>query len=617
MSRSSTDPQVEPRYLWGTRLFLAWFLGILAEHTCLTHLAQVFGLSFRFLALASSASAVTVTCALAVAARGRLRRASQRDDGWASWIALALIALAGALGLLSFRPDTDDYYYVPAAVHALEHPGEPMDFRVRGLIEPAGVPLVSHNFSTSVPYEYLAAVLAWALKVEVLAPYYFVLPVLVSCAIAASLLYLAGQLRLDPLATVLGCAVGLAALLAMGETHWAYGNFTFARAFHGKTLLLSCGVPTFAAATIEFFRAPRPKRWLFLAAIATAMIGVTATAIVLVPLLGLVLVLGVVVVEGVSRSFLRKLVFYALSSSYVIGYAACYLATGAARGLGLESAVNAGFPKDYVGHLRLMIRPESPVWLVLALGAAIVFFRLARREARVFVACWGIAVVVLFLNPLAASLLIEHVTSPNIYWRLFYLLPMGAFVAAAATVVLDRFALRRSRQLALASALILGLLALQVAIPATSVLQQAHLGAPKYKLPPETLAEARALIDAAPSGPMLAPAELAGIVPMLSSRFPQVLRRGEAEFLWLDAGRFGAATARRLTATTFAGRGGNGLRAYEQVIGELQPVSLVLTPQAWQSLVSQGGAGELQDLGYGEPIRVGRLLLLTRRSPAG
>src|SRR5688572_7923343 len=613
MSPPLAGSQPEPRYLWGTRLFLAWFLGVLAAHTCLTHVAQVFGLSFRFLSLASCASAAALTCALAVGAVRRLRRDPPRRDGWASWLAFALVALAGVLGLMSFRPDTDDYYYVPAAVHALENPGEPMGFLVRGLIEPPGVPLVSHNFSTSVPYEYLSAVLAWALKTEFLAPYYFVLPVLVSCAIAASLLYLAGQLDLDPLATVLGCAFALAALLAMGETHWAYGNFTFARAFHGKTLLLSCGVPAFAAATVEFFRSPRPSRWLLLAAIATAMVGVTATAIVLLPLLAFVLALGAVVVEGVSLAYVRRLVFYGLSLGYVVGYAACYLATGAASGLGLESAVNAGFPKDYAGHLELMIRPESPVWLALALAAALVFFRLARRDARLFVACWGIVCVGLFLNPLAASFLIEHVTSPNIYWRLFYLLPIGAFVGAAATVSLDRLRERRTLQIAAAGAAIAVLLALQLLIPEISVLKQAHLGAPKYKLPPESLAEARALIEAAPSGPMLAPAELAGIVPMLTSRFPQVLRRGEAEFLWIDQGRFGARTAERLTATSFAARGGKGLSTWLQVVRELAPTSLVLTPEAWQSLASAGQTAALAELGYESPQRVGRLLVLTRR----
>jgi hypothetical protein len=617
MSAPLDDAQREPGYLWGARLYLAWFLGVLAAHTCLTHLAQVLGLSFRFLTLASSASALAVTAALVAAAVRRLRSAPPRGDRWATRLACLLVVSAGVLGLLSFRPDTDDYYYVPAAVHALENPHEPLGFLVRGLIDPPGTPLVSHNFSTSVPYEYLSAVLAWALRCEFLAPYYLVMPVLVAGAIAAALLYLVGQLKLDPLASVLGCAVALAALLAMGETHWAYGNFTFARAFHGKTLLLSCGVPAFAAATVEFFRGPRPSRWLLLAAIATAMIGVTATAIVLLPLLALVLSVSVLVVQGTSRAYLRNLVLYGLSLVYVVGYAMAYLATGAASGLGLESAVNAGFPKDFAGHVRLMVDPARPVWLALVLGAALVFFRFARRDARWFVACWGALVVALFLNPLAASFLIEHVTSPNIYWRLYYLLPVGAFVGAAAAVGLARLAERRARQVAVAGAAILGSIVIQVVLPSTSVLAQAHLGAPKYKLPPDALAEARALIESAPSGPMLAPAELAGIVPMLSSRFPQVLRRGEAEFLWIDAGRFGAATARRLTATSFAARGGNGLGAYMQVIGELEPVSLVLTPEAWQSLVAQGASGELADRGYGEPRRVGRFLLLTRNQAAG
>lgn len=606
----------EPRYLWGTRLFLRWFTFSLAAHTLLTHAFQVRGWPFRSLAWCSAAAVLATTAWVACAALRRSKCSRSGIDRWACALAVGLAALCALMGSTSSRPDTDDYYYVPAAVHALEHPDEPMGFQVRGLIPPPGEELVSYNFSTSLPFEYASAVAAWWTGFDYLTIYYVWMPALVSALIAVAYLHLAGQLGLDPLATVLGVAVGVAFLLSMGETHWCYGNFAFARAFHGKTLLLAAGIASFGAGTIEFLRTPRLTSWIALGATATALLGCTSSTIVLLPMLSLVLGLATLAVRGLSLRSLGLVCIQGLSLAYVLAYAAVYLATGTAEGLGVDSAVNAGFPRTYAGHVGLMVDVSAPVWPFVALIAALVYFRWARREERVFAGVWIAACLALFLNPLAASFLIEHATSPNIYWRLFYLLPVPAFVAAAAALALDRVSARRGRQLAAASGLVLVSLVLQLALPRTSVLRQAGIGAPRFKLPPDHLADARAIVDLpAPPGGMMAPPHVAGIVPMLTSSHPQILRRGEAECLWLDGGRLGARTVQRLRATQFVEQGGQGMQAFLECATELAPASILLTPKAWQDLANQGHVGALSDLGYGEPQRVGRFLLLAKSPP--
>lgn len=595
---------------WLADAFLAWVFGVLAVATILTHAAQGTGLSFDVYALATGAAVGAVTVAVATVAWRRARSVRRPVDRLAASLAAALVAAMALLALCSHRPDSDDYFYVPAAVHALARPSEPMGFVVRGITPATERPIVSYNFTTSLPFEYLSAVLAHFSGAEYLAVYYVGMPVLVAAAIATALLALNARLRRGPLATVLGCAVACALLLLMGETHRAYGNLSVTRAFQGKTLLLSAAVPALAAATIGFFRRPGRRSWSLVALTATAMIGMSSTAIVVWPLLALVLVIAVAVARRTVRGLLLPVVLYGLAFAYPAGYTLWYWSTGYARGLRSASSVTAGYPRDFWGHLWLMVDPRLPVWpLLAALGAAI-FWRCAAPRARRFVATWWIACAVLYLNPLVAPALIEHVTSRTLYWRLFYLLPVVPTLAAAATLALERLASRR-RQLATAAAVVAVAIAAHGVLPRASIFRRATLGRPRYDLPPAVLADARALLALpAPPGGMLAPPELTGVLPMLSADYPQVLRRDDGEKLWLDGGSADyPVTLRRMAATRFADGRDDDFAGFRQVVRETAPMTIVLRPEAWRRLEADGG---LAALGYGTPVPVRRLLVLRR-----
>jgi hypothetical protein len=285
-------------------------------------MAQLLHWSFHFYAWLSVAVMISGTIFAAFKTLQLWHRSPPIKDGLASLLTFLLIFFAALLALLSFRPDSDDYYYVPNAVHALSNPSEPLGFFVHGLLPANNTAIVSYNYATSLPFEYLSAVLAYFLDVEYLSVYYFAMPMLVSAVIVAALIYLTGQFRLDPLATVLGCIVAFGLLLLMGETHRSYGNFTVTRAFQGKTLLLSGGIPLLAAATIEFFRRPNLSVWFLLIATTTAMVGASSSAIILLPLLAVILIIAIAVSRNQLLSLIPRVLIYFCAFAYLFGYAA-------------------------------------------------------------------------------------------------------------------------------------------------------------------------------------------------------------------------------------------------------------------------------------------------------
>lgn len=609
----------EPRFARIARLYLSWFLGLLAALTVLTHMAQAFGWSFLVYARCGLAVMIAASVLSVWQGSNRWHQDPPKSDGAASLAAGAIMIIWAILAISSFRPDADDYVYVPNAVYALANPESPLGFVVRGLVPSGGQTITSFNVAISLPFEYSQAILAHFTGLQYLDVYYLVMPALAGGAMAAAALYLTAQFPLSPLAAVLGCAVALAALLLMGETHRAFGNFSVTRAFQGKTLLLSVGIPVWTGATIAFFRQPRTSTWLLLLATGTAMLGATTSSIVVLSLLTLLLALAVAVTARGFKSLFAPTLLYGASLSYVAGYAVVFLATGYHRRLGSASPANLGWPLDFSGHFAFMVQPEQPVWLVMAAVALMVVLLLAERPVKLFVCAWTGLGVALYLNPVVAETLITYVTSPNHYWRLFYLLPVPLLISLAVAYVFDTL-LKRGQRTAVGLAA-LGLLALAIAghwwLPRASVFRAAELRTPMYKLPRAELAEARAILAAQPPpGPMLAPPTVSGIIPMLSTGHPQLLQRLEAGRLWLGRrnGEFIADqrwTAMNVVAGTESGE--PAPQGFIAVVRDVTPGTIVFRAEAWARQKFHLRS-ELQRLGYGPARPAGSMVLLERSS---
>jgi hypothetical protein len=147
---------------------------------------------------------------------------------------------------------------------------------------------------------------------------------------------------------------------------------------------------------------------------------------------------------------------------------------------------------------------------------------------------WTAAALLFYMNPLVAPLVMKHVTSPILYWRIFYLLPFPLVVGiagAALTVKLDSVG-RMWRLLVLGGALLLLGLA-HLPESSSSVFRRGtRFDKPEYRV--DYLPQVRELLALnIPPGTMIAPPGVRLSLTLLSSQYPQMLIRPDGIRAWM------------------------------------------------------------------------------------
>lgn len=553
-------PESVIRFRFGLVSFFAFGAGV----TILTHIAQVFTIPF---AAYATTALVTAAAALIIGLAGCSRSVSADVVHDTSVVRLVLVlAVIGAILALAInRPDPDDFYYVPNAVYHLQHPADPMNFDIHYLAFD-GAPPTSALWGTSGPYEYAQAALARFLKLDFLSVYYLISPALIGFMIPIAF-FLATCCFTDSTRNAArGVLVFTCVALLLGETHWAFGNISFARAFQGKIILFSIGIPSFVSFSFDYFEKPTISSWFVLFCISTSMVGVSTSSSWLLPALALVLGLSFVITSRNRLQTISMLPRYFGTLLYGILFVAMNfrLAAGA---LGIGSVLNAGWPTTFRGYAGLLVNFGVPLTPLISCVSLIVSLMLLSQERRNFVASWTALTGVIFVNPVVAPLLIRFVS--NAYWRFFYISPFPLVISIAAASLLDTKSPRLAdRRGLIPKATLATLLALVLFLPRGSVLSEASVdvGLPAYKLPEGPLDTAKKALTMLAPGPMLAPGELAGISVMLDSRYPALRIREDGVRLWLsEAGRLNDAELRIKASDYLDGRGGD-LQALGSVI---------------------------------------------------
>lgn len=514
-------------------LILGYVLGVLAAFTLLTHLSQVLGIPFQVYVVVGILLAALLLVATARPAYRQLKQA-QRPDRKALLLLIGVGVLCSILALVNHRRDADDYYYTPNAIYMLEHSDEPMGFEVHFLDGGENCDVISYSWGTSIPFEYSQAAVASVLGIDFLSVYYILTPALVGFLLPLALYYALSLFSEQPVVTVLGALITVGIVLLLGETHRTFGNFSLTRAYQGKTLLLAIGLPAFVGASIRFFESPSACRWTMLLALSTAMVGTTTSSIVLIPALASVLLVAHLLASPPKRHTRPAYILYLTSLGYVALYAT-FLVVNSHVDLRADSPINQGWPTTFSGHLAFFIHPDQPVTPLVVVITSVAALLLTSGKRRRFLAGWIVAVTVLYLNPLVAPLLIRYVTTPNAYWRLFYIYPFPLVAGVSAVYFFEGLGnLPRMARLA-STALVLALLVGVHFLPSsTSIFRHgtSFNVPPGYELPEGFVEVAQAIVSQTPEGTMLAPRELSGIIPMLSSRHPQVRVRTDGVLLW-------------------------------------------------------------------------------------
>lgn len=520
-------------------------------------------------------------------------------------------SLSAVLALATNRGSIDDPLYVADAVYRLQHPSDILNFSSHYLYNHAGRPFLLYWYDTANAFEYAQAAIAYLLGLEFLTLYHIVAVALFAFIAPLAVWFLLRQFISDPWACLAGTIFSFGILLILGETHRAYGNFFITRIFHGKTVLMAIGLPLVAAYTVRFLHTRSRFTWWMLLASTTATTGLTTSSFVLVPALVSVLLLAHGWAARPSFSeWIRDVAWVSIALGYLFICAVVFSAF-ALKNLGIASIVNVDWPLTFSGHFRLVFDVGCSFALIIFSVCMVVAGIFLGNWQRQLLFGWMAASILLYLNPLTAPFLIEHLTSPNIYWRLFYIFPFIATIGLAGAStwqVLSRFGV--NFQSGCAGLVIVALIAAHFLLPSASIFKRHDVykfGPIGYKLPNEWLTDARKLIATAPPGPMLAPEMVAGTIAMLNSHFPQIrVRDTTLLMLMAQQGLLEEAKA-RIRASEFVAGDATKFESFKTI---MEIYSSVINSVVLDSSIYKLAAPILDSYGFNRTATVGRWTLV-------
>lgn len=499
---------------------------VFGAHMPLTLLAQLNGLPFETY-LKISPFVVLLCIAFAASILIPEYKGVQVFDTKITIIITLLGALGATLALLTNRHSSDDYFYIPNAVHFLENPAEKMDFVAHFYQNTERSQLTSYNQGTSLAFEYFQAVVAYYAHTNLLNIYYIYSLALMGFLVPIANFLLISKFTANTSHALVGTVIAMSVLLMLTETGRTFGNFAFPRVFQGKAVFMSIGIPAFVAFSLSYFGNKGGKNWISLFCTTTALIGMTSTAAMMIPMLALVLVLASRAVAAAKPPVFRitsQDVMYVLSTVSAFMYAAL-LFFAVKSGSSVDPMMVQG-SLSFNHHIKNFIDPAFPLSPLLVVVGTIGIFFVGEGWRRTFLVVWIILLLVLFLNPLSAKLLVGTIVPPNIYWRLFYLFPFPLVAALVGVEIWRR--LEASRYLAAGTISLLLVLSGSLVQYWNHFYRQDQIQLAGYKTPPADLVLAQKIADIAPDGLMLAPPNIYGLVPMLTSGKPQVRMRGDS-----------------------------------------------------------------------------------------
>lgn len=507
------------------KTFLITIMSVAAALTVITHISQICGIPFYLYAIIGSCASILVIFLVLRNEFSKELLGAVASHPATAFALLACCLLSVSLCLVSHRYDSDDADYVPNMIYYMEHPKAPMDFTIHYL-DSGGEPFVSYHISTSLPFERAQGIVAYLGHMNYLTVYYLLTPALIGVMIPLVWFYLISRFSFPPHAAITGAFFICLSLILMGEQHRSFGNFAFNRIFQGKAVLLAVGLPLFGALTIDFFRSPGKRNWLYLFVVSMAVVGLSNSAAVLIPLLGAVLAVACSFsyIPTMKGRFLTVFKYFC-TLVYPALYAGSILLLSFSDVSG-DSVVNQPWPVTFFGHAELVF--DGPVVTSFFIIGTISAIVLLQKRERWFLITWVVLIIVLYLNPVVTPFIIKYVSSQNIYWRVFYLLPFPLVLGLSGAALASRLEAvgTRWRRIILIGA---GALLLAANLPSWSSSVFRHDAKTKLALPGYKvwgLKYGRQVLNLEPPpGTMLAAPLVSYSLPMLTSQYPQMCIR--------------------------------------------------------------------------------------------
>lgn len=426
-------------------------------------------------------------------------------DNHPAWIVACVVAAAVCATLVASRPDADDAFHLSIPATLLRFPQQPVllhDTMYRLAESPILLPF--YRLSN---YGVLAAAVSRITGIDHLLVAHMVLPSLFAAACVLAWVYLLRRIVPERWPVVL--PILFLCVMALGESHRAYGNFAFVRMFQGKAILATCMVPAITAAALLYARHGGIRHWTLLLATQIAALGVTASALFVAPAAA---ALGLAGGWSPDAARSRRFVAGLLPTAYLLG--AAWLV-----GSGTHGAQVLALPSpDPMPSVPQILEQTWGAWstrvLLVALLAAWAFVRDPVR-ARYFSA-GAFFFLLAVLNPYTTSFVAALSVGAKTYWRLTWALPLPFFLAVMIEGMAARALAVKPRALAMCSCVAMATLAIAFGSRFGTLLcaNSVTLGIPAPKVPPVEYAAARNVARNVPEGgAVLAPEAVAIWLP--------------------------------------------------------------------------------------------------------
>jgi hypothetical protein len=323
-----------------------------------------------------------------------------------------LVIFAPIVTYVAHRPDVDDAVYVGTAADAVAHP-ELAVLSHDVLYGDQKFPLMLPSYAVE-SYELLIALLAHLLGGSPIFWAHAVVPTILAALVPIAWFKL---MRILAPRHSLAATVLASLLLSLPAEFRGFGNFAFVRLFQGKAVFVSIAIPLLFCFCWEFIGTGRKRIWILLLACAIASVGLTASAIFVVPL-----ALGGACLSRWRTAVPNRVILASVPALYPL---LCGLAVS--HGFKALEAVFAQLPARAPIAIAMVFGTHTQYFFLLAILAAPFLEPNAKR--RWSVSLLVLAYFVIALNPFAMKLL-SRFTTRDAVWRVLWCLPVAGIASA-------------------------------------------------------------------------------------------------------------------------------------------------------------------------------------------
>ncbi len=451
-------------------------------------------------------------------------------------VALAWAVALAALSMFTLWPNPDDLYYVNLSQWVVDHGTFPLRDTI---FSDLAFPMSSWPPMAS--YDALVGTLARLGGFHAASVAYIVVPPVATFLSVLALWRLLTQWRVK----AVGVALSLALLFLLfdgGRGYAAPGNLFLIRIWQGKVILLCLMVPLLLLHAVRYV--DRPTRghaaWLFAGGVAA--VGLSTTAMFLVPLLA---------VAGAAPLVLRRpvqaLQGFVAMAAYPLAAGVLTVAVGGRSADLFGSRELFRFDPSWFGHEIFRDGPLAVIAVAAVLaGALLIPHRAARVTTGLLMVITGVTFV-----PGATHLSYDLVGLGPTLWRVSWVASIAALVGILGA---QTTTYRSSRPLQLTGPVALLVALVLFGQPIWTERNGVLLAAPPHwQRGPDSVASAqRAIAAARPGDVVLAPDDLAVTIDVLTTRVKTVAPRAYFMDYLRDDPRFHF--AERLTLVNFANR---------------------------------------------------------------